>query len=128
MNIRAPRCVVAIADPFPDEAELYELAFGTAGFALHTLPADDPARAADEVASRQPHLVVTRILPRRFGIELIRRVRGDERTAKIPIIVLTTFPDPALHAEARALGANELLLLPVDPDDLIQRARRLIDA
>lgn len=126
MGTRAPKRVVAIADPFPDEAELYELAFGAAGFVMHSLPADDAPRAAEVVVSSGADLVVTRILPRRFGIELVRRLRSDDRTAKVPIIVLTTYPDPALHAEARTLGANDLLLLPVDPEDLIHRARQLI--
>ncbi len=118
--------VVAIADPFPDEAELYQLAFGNAGFALHSLPTDDLRAAVDAVVASRAHLVVTRILPRQFGIELVRALRANSRTAQVPVVVLTSYPDAKLHAAAHEAGANELLLLPVDPDDLIKRARRLL--
>ena len=118
--------IVAIADPFPDEAELYQLAFVNAGFVLHSLPTDDARAAVDAVISSRAHLVVTRILPRRFGIELLRELRGNPRTAKLPVVVITSYPDPKLHAETQAAGANELLLLPVNPADLIKRVRHLL--
>lgn len=122
----ASRRLVAIADPFPDEAELYQLAFGAAGFALHALPTDDPAKAASAALNARPHLVVTRILPGRFGIGLVGALRRQEETAHVPILVLTTYVDPRLHEEARQAGASDVLLLPVDPEELVKLARRLI--
>jgi two-component system phosphate regulon response regulator PhoB len=125
MGSNAPKRVVAIADPFPDEAELYHMAFGSSGFALHALPTHDAELAARSVLDAGAHLVVTRILPGKFGISLVRALRRETKTAQIPVLVVTTYPSPALHAEAREAGADDVLLLPVDPDELVERARHL---
>jgi DNA-binding response OmpR family regulator len=126
MSSTAPKRVVAIADPFPDEAELYHMAFGHSGFALHALPTHDAEVAARSAAEAGAHLVVTRILPGKFGISLCRALRAERRTARIPVLVLTTYPAPMLHGEAREAGADDLLLLPADPDELVKRARHLL--
>ena len=126
MGTNAPRRVVAIADPFPDESELYHMAFGSSGFGLHTLPTHDAGVAARSVLDSGAHLVVTRILPGKFGISLVRALRAETKTSHVPVLVLTTYPSQALHVEAQDAGADDLLLLPVDPDELIKRARHLL--
>lgn len=126
MGSKAPKRVVAIADPFPDEAELYHMAFASSGFALHALPTHDADVAARSAVDARAHLVVTRILPGKFGISLVRALRAEPKTADIPVLVITTYPSPALHVEARDAGADDLILLPLNPDELVRRARHLL--
>lgn len=118
--------IVAIADPFPEEAELYELALASAGFRLHQLPTQDTPAALERVIACGAQLVITRVLPRRSGIELVQSIRSSPTTSAVPVLVLTGYTDHKLHEEARRAGANEVMLLPVMPDELIDRARSLI--
>ncbi|KAF7600549.1 MAG: two-component system response regulator [Candidatus Dactylopiibacterium carminicum] len=53
-------------------------------------------------------------LPRVDGLEVLRRLRADERTALLPVVVLTTSREPQDIHEAYRLGANSYIRKPVD--------------
>lgn len=53
-------------------------------------------------------------MPRVSGIEVLRRIKTDERTRKIPVVVLTSSKeDPDIQA-CYALGVNSYVVKPVD--------------
>jgi len=117
--------VVALADFVPDERELWQQVFPAAGLAVQLLP-DDVAGALRRVRELRPEIVVTRIGPARFGIDLLLAMRADAAVADIPVLVLTSYSLPALQAEAQAAGADEVILLPIVPDELCALAWGLI--
>jgi FixJ family two-component response regulator len=74
------------------------------------------------LAEREPALLLTDI--RLDGYNGLHLLAAGPR--QVPTIVMTGFPDPALEAEARRLGA-EFLLKPVPPAVLLDLVRRMID-
>ena len=61
-----------------------------------------------------PRLVLLGLkLPRLDGAEVLRGVRGNSRTALVPIVVLTSSGDPRQLAQCYQLGANSCVQKPV---------------
>jgi DNA-binding response OmpR family regulator len=118
--------LVVIADCVLDEMELYCIGLEFRGFRCVPITADDAARAAELVLDSEPDAVVTRLLPGLFGVSLTRLLRADPRTATIPIVAITSLPKADLHAEARAAGADDVLLLPQSPDQIAEVLRALL--
>ena len=55
-------------------------------------------------------------LPKVDGIEVLRQVRGDERTRRIPIVVLTSSAEEPDLVESYNLGVNSYVVKPIDFD------------
>lgn len=53
-------------------------------------------------------------LPKLDGLEVLKRIRADERTALLPVVVLTTSRETQDIQEAYQLGANSYIRKPVD--------------
>lgn len=62
------------------------------------------------------------------GLELIRRVRQHDATARTPIIVVTAYAFDAYREQARAAGCDVFLTKPCPPDALRGELRRLLAA
>jgi len=63
------------------------------------------------------------VMPEIDGLELVRRYRADERLRDVPVIVLSTKEDPAVKAEAFAVGANDYVVKVPDRLELVARVR-----
>lgn len=64
-----------------------------------------------------PHLIVLDLkLPNVDGLEVLRQVKGEQRTRRIPVVVLTGATDPGYIAECYTLGANSFVRKPVNSD------------
>jgi two-component system response regulator len=64
-------------------------------------------------------------MPKVNGIEVLARVRGDERTRKIPIVVLTSSKEDPDVNECYRLGANSYIVKPVEFDNFLQAVSEL---
>lgn len=64
-------------------------------------------------------------MPRIDGIEVLRQLRADARTATLPIIMLTTTDDPREVQRCYQLGCNVYVTKPVDHHAFIEAVRRL---
>ncbi len=53
-------------------------------------------------------------MPRMDGLEFLRRIRADERTQSLPVVVLTTSSEDRDRIESYKLGANSYVRKPVD--------------
>ena len=93
------------------------------GFDVCVVPTTLP-EALQEITRDPPHLVITRIRPARFGIDLIEAMKRTPQTAAVPILALTTSITPDVTRDAWIAGADEVLLLPADVD----RWRRIVHA
>ena len=117
--------LVALADSIPDERDLLVAVFNAGGFRTAVLP-DQVAQSVRQIRRLSPALVVSRIMPNRFGIALVAALRSEPDLRSIPALLLTSYPLPRLQDEARGAGADEVLLLPVVPDDLCAVAWGLV--
>ena len=73
-----------------------------------------------------PDLILMDIqLPKMSGLEATRQLRGDARTAAVPIIVVTSFALSGDDQKAKAAGATAYLAKPYSPRELLQTIRQL---
>ncbi|MFM7411922.1 MAG: response regulator, partial [Planctomycetota bacterium] len=63
------------------------------------------------------------VMPDLDGLTLVRQFRADDRFHDVPIIVLSTKEEPAVKAEAFAIGANDYLVKLPDRLELLARVR-----
>ena len=56
-------------------------------------------------------------LPKVDGLEVLRRIRSDERTKSVPVVILTSSNEERDRIEGYKLGANSYVVKPVDFDD-----------
>lgn len=64
-------------------------------------------------------------LPKVDGLEVLRRIRADERTRLLPVVLLTSSDEEEDRLRGYALGANSYVRKPVDFDDFVQAAGQL---
>ena len=75
---------------------------------------------------RMPQLVLLDLkLPRVDGLEVLARVRADERTRLLPIVVLTTSKEDEDIVQSYRLGANSYVRKPVDFTQFTDAVRQL---
>ncbi|MEU6308354.1 SpoIIE family protein phosphatase [Streptomyces chartreusis] len=88
------------------------------------LPAAD-GRAALEMALAQPvELVLSDVMmPRMDGFELVRALRADPRTSRLPIVLLTARAGEEESVQGRQAGADDYLAKPFSARQLLARVR-----
>jgi CheY-like chemotaxis protein len=65
--------------------------------------------------SVMPQLILLDLmLPKVDGFEVLERVRSDERTSQLPVVILTSSPEELACAEGFVRGANSCVRKPID--------------
>jgi two-component system response regulator len=64
-------------------------------------------------------------LPKVDGLEVLKRVRGDERTRLLPVVVLTSSDEQQDQLESYRLGANSYVRKPVNFSEFMQAVQQL---
>ena len=64
-------------------------------------------------------------LPKVDGLEVLRRIKSDERTSPIPVVVLTSSGEDRDVTESYRLGANSYIIKPVDFDKFLDSVAEL---
>jgi CheY-like chemotaxis protein len=63
----------------------------------------------------RPHLVLLDLkLPKLDGFEVLKRLRADERTRMLPVVILTSSDEQRDLVEAYRLGVNSYIRKPID--------------
>ncbi len=86
--------------------------------------ADDGEKALDEAFSNPPDLVLLDVkLPKLSGIEVCRRLKADDRTRNIPVIVLSAKAQSAEIKQGLEAGADKYLCKPIGFPDILREIR-----
>ena len=88
--------------------------------------ASDGVQGLDAARAAPPDLVLVDIqLPRMSGLEVTRELRADQRTAHVPIVVITSFALSGDDQRAKEAGASDYVAKPYSPRELLAIIRRL---
>lgn len=129
------KVILLVEDNSSDE-KLTVLAFNKCGIANEIVVVRDGAEALDylfgsgKYAGRDTAIAPTLVLldlglPRIDGHEVLRRIRADERTKLIPVVILTSSSEDEDVARGYKLGANAYVRKPVDFGEFAQAAKTL---
>ncbi len=108
-----------------DVAEMLNAYFRVQGYDVFTVNwGEDGVRSCQTI---HPDLVILDIrLPDIDGYEVARRLRGDRRTAEVPIIFLTEKRDRSDRLQGLELGADDYITKPFDVQELRLRVRNAL--
>jgi CheY-like chemotaxis protein len=126
---------ILLVEDNPTDAELCIRALTKHHLANHLLWVKDGAEALDAVfhtgayanqSNGKPKVILLDLrLPKIDGLEVLRKVRADERTKNIPVVVLTSSKEDRDVGEAYKLGANSFICKPVEFDSFIDTVATL---
>ncbi len=72
-----------------------------------------------------PRLILLDLkMPRVGGIEVTRAIKGDDRTKRIPIVIMTSSKEETDIVDSYNLGANSYIVKPLDFESLAEVARQ----
>lgn len=119
-----PATILLVEDE-PAIQELIAANLGRAGH--HVVRAGDAESARGIVQSALPDLVLLDwMLPGMSGIEFARRLRADERTRTIPIIMLTARGEEEDAVAGLETGADDYITKPFSPRELVARIKAVL--
>ena len=128
--------VILLVEDNPDDEALAVRALKRSKIASDLVVARDGAEVLDylfamgEYAGRDsrvmPQVILLDLkLPKLDGIGVLRRLRADERTKLIPVVILTSSNEEQDRLDCYDLGANSYVRKPVDFNQFSEAARQL---
>jgi two-component system response regulator len=128
--------VILLVEDNPDDEALTLRAFKKNNILNKVVVARDGAEALDYLfgtgahagrdVSVQPQIVLLDLkLPKVDGLEVLRRIRANERTSLQPVVILTTSNEDRDVISSYQLGANSYIRKPVDFEQFMEAIRQL---
>ncbi|MFZ5756157.1 MAG: response regulator [Pseudomonadota bacterium] len=128
--------IVLLIEDRRDDIDLTLRAFGKMNLADHVVVSRDGEDAlsylfgtgtyAGRDTSLQPEVVLLDLkLPKMDGLSVLRRMRSDPRTSRVPVVVLTSSQEESDIAASYDSGANSFIRKPVDFSDFLETTHQL---
>ena len=90
--------------------------------------AEDGVSGLAMIAENKPDLVLLDIMmPRMDGIECCRKIKEDDQTRDIKVVMVTTKSEYERVREAFAAGCDDYVTKPIDKTELITKVQELLD-
>lgn len=119
-----PEARILVVDDMPANVRLLEAILEPAGFAMTS--AGSGPEALERVVADLPDLVLLDVqMAGMNGYEVCRRIRENETTALLPVVMLTSHGSEARIDGIRA-GADDFVTKPFDQQELLLRVRSLV--
>lgn len=127
---------ILLVEDNPDDVALTLRAFKKNNIMNKVVVAKDGTEALDylfctgEYSDRDiedtPQIILLDLkLPKVNGLEVLKKIREDDRTKLLPVIILTSSKEQQDLLDGYSLGANSYIRKPVDFDQFIESVRQL---
>jgi CheY-like chemotaxis protein len=126
---------ILLAEDDPGHASLVQRNLMRAGVANRVIHVTDGQEALDYLHCRGAYagrpacggllLLLDIKMPRVDGVEVLSQVKAHEKTAKLPVIMLTTTDDPREIQRCYELGCSVYITKPVDYEAFVEAVKRL---
>jgi phosphate regulon transcriptional regulator PhoB len=121
----AEKPMILVVEDERDIRELIRFNLEQEGFAVAV--AEDGEQALDAARRGRPALVILDLmLPGLSGLEVCRRLRSEEATARLPILMLTAKAAETDRVVGLEMGADDYLTKPFSPRELVARIRAVL--
>jgi len=128
--------IILLVEDNANEVRLTMWAFEKSNISKQIVAVGDGEEALDYLfatgrhAGRDPKVMPEVVLldmklPKIDGLGVLRRLRADERTRQLPVVILTSSKEEKDVTSSYNLGANSFIRKPVDFDQFIDAARHL---
>ncbi|MEK6783393.1 MAG: response regulator [Bacteroidota bacterium] len=115
---------ILLVEDNPDDAGMTIRTLKKNNLANHILHLEDGQEALDYLfneENKMPRLILLDLkMPRVDGIEVLRKLKADEKKRVIPVVVLTSSKEERDIIETYKLGVNAYIVKPVDFDQFVK--------
>lgn len=116
---------VLLIEDEPNIIEAISFILSRDGFTVHTH--EDGETALDKVTAAPPDMIILDVmLPGRSGFDILRDLRNDERTAKLPVLMLTARGQTKDRELAHELGADHFMTKPFSNTEVRDHVRTVL--
>jgi len=128
--------IILLVEDNPDDVKLTLRALKKSNILNEVVVAEDGVEALEylfgtgKFEGRDKNILPQLILldlkmPRMDGLEVLHRIRADERTKVLPVVILTTSSEDKDRIESYKLGANSYIRKPVDFNQFVEAVKQL---
>ena len=119
------QCTILVVDDNAQNLELLQAYLEDLGCRI--IPATDGIQALAAVSEHSPDLILLDIMmPKMSGFEVCRRLKTDQATADIPIVMVTALNELGDIERAVAAGTDDFLSKPINKLELLTRVKSLL--
>jgi two-component system, OmpR family, alkaline phosphatase synthesis response regulator PhoP len=116
---------ILLVDDEEDFAKVVRIYFERSGFELGW--ASSGRKALKAIGSRLPDVMILDVMmPKMNGVEVCRDIRAKMGLRRLPIIVLSAFPNEDVKKEILSLGADLYLTKPIGMEALVDDVKSVI--
>lgn len=117
---------ILIIDDEPDIVRVVKFRMIKNGYEVHV--AVNGQEGLEMVSKLKPDLVLLDIsMPLMKGDEVCKRIKSDPAVKDIPVIIMTAGTKGVQESFIKEIGAADSVLKPFDPDDMMNKIKKLIE-
>ncbi len=126
LAIRGAMKKVLVVEDHPDVLDILTLQMEAMGFAV--ISANNGKEGVKKAIEEKPNLILMDIMmPGMDGREATRRIRSNQETKDVPILVITALTKESQLRECIKAGCNDYILKPFNCKDLREKIQAILD-